>query len=419
MDAGNVAGLSDAARTKSTTLLSSSVVNSAVSRQLSADWAQDRLQDLFLNVNNTILVNDIREYFQNFIERKGKTTPIEHTLLKGRIDIQKDPLLRLLDEIRNDDRIYVMAKSAPSQAAVSFLHNANNYIITLSPEELGELDEADMETLSSLGAESAENLIVPKSAVFMTDDKYTNRYKNQTYPTFTGADMRIITMTPHVITQNITLKVLTYSIHSGKIPISTLGRDRPKGWAKGDRTIAGTMIATVTINDPLMDLQPILYSSNNDYAKATSDVWRTYLLPDQLPEFDIVALFSNEYGFNGALPIFGISFTDVGSVISMSDSEIEVTYTYTALDIDVMRNITEHENADGTLSDIDILENNEYLVKRERAYKGISEHKSRFEVPALYGRLDSRSREIEYNRARNLGLDINEIINIRGILEGS
>ena len=167
-----------------------------------------------------------------------------------------------------------------------------------------------------------------------------------------------------------------------------------------------------------MDLQPVLYGSNGNYAKATSDIWRTYLLPDQFPEFDILLLFSNEYGFNAALPIYGISITDTGSVISMSDSEIEVTYTYTALDIDVLRSITGVTNADGTETSFDPLEDNEYLAKREKAYRGESEHRSVFEVPSLYARMDTRAREIEYNHLKNQGLKLNEIISFRNILEG-
>jgi hypothetical protein len=179
------------------------------------------------------------------------------------------------------------------------------------------------------------------------------------------------------------------------------------------------MIATVTVNDPLMDLQPILYASDNEYAASTSDIWRTYLLPDQFPLFDVLIMFSNEYGFNAALPIYGIKFTDTGTVMSMSDSEIEVSYTYTALDIDVIRSISGRENSDGTVTSFDPLANNEYLVKRERAYNGTSEHHSISEVPSLYARLDTRAREVEYNRMRNKGLDISEIIQLRGILEGS
>ena len=65
------------------------------------------------------------------------------------------------------------------------------------------------------------------------------------------------------------------------------------------------MIATLTVNEPLSDMQPLLYGETN-YAKNTSDVWRTYLLPDQFPLFDVLLLFTNEAGFTSSMVIFGI-----------------------------------------------------------------------------------------------------------------
>jgi hypothetical protein len=207
--------------------------------------------------------------------------------------------------------------------------------------------------------------------------------------------MQVVFMTPSVIQMDMQLKVLTYSMHAGLIPVGTLGRDRPKGFCKGNRTIAGSMIVTLSMRDPFMELQPIMFGSNNNYAKSTSDVWRTYLLPDQMPPFDILCMFTNEYGFTATMPIFGVKITDVGSVFAMSDSEIEVTYTYQALDIDIIRQI--EQNEDGTTT-IDVTTNNEYLAKRAKAYNGESEHRSTFEVPTLYGALDRRAQEISYQQ---------------------
>jgi hypothetical protein len=205
-------------------------------------------------------------------------------------------------------------------------------------------------------------------------------------------------MTPSIITDAITLKVFSYSMHSGLIPVGVLGRKGPKGFAEGDRTIAGTMIATLTINDPLMDMQPLLYSGvyKKDDTKAVSDVWRTFLLPDQYPLFDVVFLFMNELGYTSAMSIFGIKITDVGQVMSMSDSEIEVTYTYTALDMEQVRLIDTGSNHNGAV--LDISRNADYIAKRNKIYNGVTDYRDSYEIGAVYSQINNRYEEIKRNR---------------------
>lgn len=86
------------------------------------------------------------------------------------------------------------------------------------------------------------------------------------------------------------LSTITVSIHRVKSPAAALGYINPKGYARGRRTIAGTVIFTKFGQDVLADF----LSS----AAFTSDLSKdsTYTKVDQLPPFNLTMLFANEYG---------------------------------------------------------------------------------------------------------------------------
>jgi hypothetical protein len=433
------------------TLLSNKIIRGAIARNLKDGWAKNELSELFVNVNDRQLISDLRGYFKNFLDNEssvGRVSFADNPIIRNvkynpasktnpnidafsaspgdnrsetqKSEIPTDPILILVVSIR--DRLQGITPGTPgtkiSPEAGSFDFNCNRYSIIVTDEEVASLNEQELASLSSIGSNIRENLIVPQSAVMMAGSPLAMNYQWQGYPTFTGIDLNVVFLTPQIVSTNITVKTLTYSMHSGLTPVSTLGRSATKGFAKGKRNIAGTMICTITINDPLMELQPVLYTSqNNSYAKSSSDVWRTYLLPDQFPIFDILCVFNNEYGFSAVMPIFGVKIVDVGSVVSMSDSEIEVTYSYIAMDIDVLRSVSYVTDADGTIRTIDILANNEYLAKRERALKGESEHRGTKDISSLFAALDRRSEEIAYQKLRSRGASLGDVIKLKEILD--
>lgn len=119
------------------------------------------------------------------------------------------------------------------------------------------------------------------------------------------------------------LQTISYSIHRENSPVRTLGHVNPRGFVKGGRTIAGSMIFTVL----------------NEYAFYRIKQFRDFLkrkngffapLADMLPPFDIVISFINEYGQAGKMKIFGVTIVDEGQTISIDDLYIEQTYTFMA-----------------------------------------------------------------------------------------
>ena len=117
------------------------------------------------------------------------------------------------------------------------------------------------------------------------------------------------------------LQTISYSMHRKNTPVRTLGHVNPRGFVKGPRTIAGSLIFTVF----------------NEYAFYRIKQFKRKLsmlgyspLADMLPPFDIVLTFFNEHGLYGKMKIFGLTIIDEGQTMSVDDLITEQTYTYMA-----------------------------------------------------------------------------------------
>ncbi len=121
------------------------------------------------------------------------------------------------------------------------------------------------------------------------------------------------------------VQTLTYSIHRDKGQVRTLGRKKPRGFTRGHRTIAGTIIFSVFDRRALWELS----KNRNENTKRVS-------VADDLPGFDIILYFTNEYGKESTLGIYNIQIADEGQSHSVQDMYIENTMTYIAQDIDLL-----------------------------------------------------------------------------------
>jgi hypothetical protein len=117
------------------------------------------------------------------------------------------------------------------------------------------------------------------------------------------------------------LQTISYSIHRENSPVRTLGHTNARGFVKGSRTIAGSLIFTVF----------------NEYAFYRIGKFKEALakqnyapLGDMLPPFDVVLSFFNEYGLAAKMKIYGITIVDEGQTMSVDDLITEQTYTYMA-----------------------------------------------------------------------------------------
>ena len=126
---------------------------------------------------------------------------------------------------------------------------------------------------------------------------------------------------------------LTVSVHREKAPVPACGYINPKGFARGRRTIAGTLILTQFTVDVLFRfLQAVL---PNDISKDT-----TYVKPDQIPPFNATILLADEYGHASYRRLLGIEFITDGTVYSIQDLLTEETISYMASDFTPLMPVT-------------------------------------------------------------------------------
>jgi hypothetical protein len=126
--------------------------------------------------------------------------------------------------------------------------------------------------------------------------------------------------------QLVELTTITVSVHRVKSPAVACGYINPKGWARGRRTIAGTLVMTKFTTD-------VLYAFLNSGA-FTSDLSKdtTYMKVDQLPPFNLTLLFADEYGNTSSQRLLGVELVTSGDVYSIQDMLSEQTISYVAAD---------------------------------------------------------------------------------------
>ena len=116
------------------------------------------------------------------------------------------------------------------------------------------------------------------------------------------------------------LQTISYSIHRENVPVRVLGRVGPRGFVKGPRTIAGSLIFT--------QFDKYFFYKLSTFKNHLAN--NLYPLSDMLPPFDVTISFSNESGSFSKLKIYGITIVDEGSTMSVDDLITEQTFTYMA-----------------------------------------------------------------------------------------
>lgn len=131
-----------------------------------------------------------------------------------------------------------------------------------------------------------------------------------------------------------TASTITYSTYRETLSVRTLSRINAKGFVKGPRTIAGTIIFTV--------LQKHIVNEIKKQVPYLANIKK--LKPDELPPFDILFTMGNEYGTTAHMAIYGVEVVDEGKVYSIEDMFTENTWSYLAHDIDLLDDIDSNLN---------------------------------------------------------------------------
>lgn len=135
------------------------------------------------------------------------------------------------------------------------------------------------------------------------------------------------------------LQTISYSIYRGKTPVRHLGSVYARGFVRGPRTIAGSMVFTMFHQHALTDILEFgLSPYNTGHVGRDRDYYQyTTMLIDQLPPLDLTILFANEYGDMSYMSLWGVEFISDGGTFSIEDLFSEGVVQYVARDIDLMR----------------------------------------------------------------------------------
>jgi hypothetical protein len=149
---------------------------------------------------------------------------------------------------------------------------------------------------------------------------------------YTGSDIRVlieladtVAGMPRRFKQLLELTTLTVSVHRVKSPVAAAGFINTKGFSRGRRTIAGTLVMTKFTTEVLLRFleADIITDKSKD---------GHYLKVDQLPPFNLTILFADEWGHASYQRLLRVEFVTDGSVYSIQDMLTEQTISYMAAD---------------------------------------------------------------------------------------
>lgn len=145
------------------------------------------------------------------------------------------------------------------------------------------------------------------------------------------------------------LQTLSVSLFREKLPVRACGSVNARGYTRGPRTIAGSMIFTIFDEHVLKTLLTAAGSLHNDVDIFTLS---STTLSDQLPPIDLQVEFANEYGDTSIEVVYGVEFVNDGHTMSIEDLLLENTFQWVGRDIDHMRPLDSNKLTDSQFDSI-------------------------------------------------------------------
>lgn len=238
-------------------------------------------------------------------------------------DIQDEILLNFAKQIGNypgvltylEDKIKTIDNSTDIENyTFDFIVNIDTYVLNY------------IQYTADIKAAAAEKAYEAEKDKFIKEEKKTSDAYIKTRNSYSGSDITAtITLPgrkPVIIGE---VQTLSYSIYRPKAPVRALGRINPKGYVKGTRTIAGSLIFTVFDKH-------IVYQLMN-----TEEDRKSRIITDEMPPFDITITLANEYGSRSQLSIYGVEIVSEGQTMSIEDMLTENVMSYVANGIELLK----------------------------------------------------------------------------------
>lgn len=255
--------------------------------------------------------------------------------IRQQMDMATDPQLRKAIAARAQEiRLRAAATLYLESDVVRFEHRVwmIHYGRDMYPNESKAQEALAIKAWNDVQAMKAADQLKLREGVADHEKKRVNRtrieYKNHYSETYSGTDMVVFMAFPGYKPIEIgTASTVSYSSYREKKQVRTLGRISAMGITKGPRTISGRLIFTVIREHIIESLRKEI-----PYLRTI----RT-LLMDELPPFDILVSFGNEYGAAAGLIIQGVTTVDEQKTLSIEDLFTESIFTYLARGLEPMR----------------------------------------------------------------------------------
>jgi hypothetical protein len=161
---------------------------------------------------------------------------------------------------------------------------------------------------------------------------------------FTGADMVAGLYVPKlgIFRTFGEISTISYSKHRELYPVRGLGTINPKGFTRGPRTIAGSLVFTVFDRHVLYEIQEDLMRVYREKLEANGygrggRFSNVRFVTDEMPPFDIIVSMANETNpIGSSIRIYGVRITNEGQTMSIEDMITENVMQYLATGIDLM-----------------------------------------------------------------------------------
>jgi len=151
------------------------------------------------------------------------------------------------------------------------------------------------------------------------------------------------------------LATISYSIHREFYPVRTLGSINARGYCRGARSIAGSLIFTVFDRHVLYEIQKDLKRKYQEMLAMYTQHGKEYaysarfnnlkFVADEMPPFDVIIHMTDESSAVGSkMAIRGVRVTNEGQTMSINDMITENVMQYLAVDIDLMEPLFANEN---------------------------------------------------------------------------
>lgn len=168
---------------------------------------------------------------------------------------------------------------------------------------------------------------------------YNNDNSRSDFHSVNATDMTaVIALPTGQILELATLSMVSLSTHRDGFPVTALGNVGPKGFTRGHRLAAGTLIFSVFERSAFTKLMnpleaPQGYTDTSAREKRTEVKSAFFNMhADELPPFDIHMIYTTQEGLQCYEALLGVVIVDQGSVRSMDLIQIQESYAYMATD---------------------------------------------------------------------------------------